>query len=82
MLDDPGDLGWSVRIWGTLTDVFLIVGLPTFIVAVAALAYIASRDLSQRKKLLTSAAASVLFMMGVISFLRWDPLHIVDWFMD
>jgi len=66
MLDDPGDLGWSVRICGILTDVSLIVGLPAFVVAVAALAYTASKGDSPRKKLLTTAAASVVFMICVI----------------
>ncbi len=81
-LDDPGMINRWVDIPYVATGACLVIGLPIFIVAVGTLVYTALRDSAQRKYLLTSAAASVLFMIAAISFLRWDPLQIVNWFMD
>jgi hypothetical protein len=81
-LDDPGMISWWVDIPYFVTGAFLVVGLPTFVVAVGALIYLALRDVARRKHLLLSAAASALFMIAAVCLLRWDPLRIVGWFMD
>jgi hypothetical protein len=81
-LDDPkGIAGW-VGVPYAITGVFLNVGLPAFVAALAALLYQAFRDASGRRHLLAASAVSVLFMLAAISFLWWDPLRIVEWFMD
>jgi hypothetical protein len=81
-LDDPKGIGGWVGVPYAMTGVFLNVGLPAFGAALAALLYSAFRDASRRRYLLTAAAVSVLLMIAAISFLWWDPLRIVAWFMD
>jgi heme A synthase len=81
-LDDPKQIGLWVDIPHTLTDLALMLGLPGFIVAVLALVYCAFRDVAHRKNLLIAAVVCVLCMTVSVAFLRWDPLHAVEWYMD
>ena len=80
--DDPKSIGPWVEVPYSITGVFFNLGLPAFVAALAALLYYAFRDASQRRYFLTAAAVSVLLMIAAISFLWWDPLQIVAWFMD
>src|SRR5215212_1168233 len=72
-LDDPQRIGGWVDVPYAMTGVFINVGLPAFVAALAALLYYAFRDASRRRHLLTVAAVSLLFMIAAISFLWWDP---------
>lgn len=81
-LDDPKQIGLWVDVPHTLTDFALMVGFPVFIIAVLAIVYVAFRDISNRRNLLVAAAVCILCMTGTIAFLRWDPLHAVEWYMD
>jgi hypothetical protein len=80
--NDPSEIGLWVKLLSQITTACLMVGLPTFVVAVCALLYFAYRKPLERAQLLTSAAAAILFMMAAMTFFRWDPLHVFDWFMD
>ena len=81
-LDDPKEIGRWVDIPYDITCIFLVVGFPLFVAAVAALVFYAFRSSSERTRLLTSAVLSIAVMVGVVLFLRWDPLEISNWFMD
>jgi hypothetical protein len=81
-LDDPGSIGLWVDIPCMLTGVLLVLGLPAFLAAVTVLAHRAFHDAAQRKNLLATAAVSVVLMIAVTLFLRWDPWRVGDWFMD
>ena len=81
-LDDPKSIGIWVRILHTTTTLLLTVGLPVFAIMILALLCRAVRDKSRRNRLLLHSGFSTLFMVGAILFLRWDPLHVVEWFMD
>jgi hypothetical protein len=80
--DDPERIGGWFNVPYAITGVLLNVGLPTFLIAVAALIYHAFRDASQRRHLLTAATVSVFFMIAAIAFFWWDPLRILEWFAD
>jgi hypothetical protein len=81
-LDDPKSIGIWVRILHTTTTLILMFGLPVFAIMILALLCRAVRDKSRRSRLLLDLGLSTLFMVGAILFLRWDPLHVVEWFMD
>ena len=80
--DDPKLIGTWVDVPYSITGAFFAVGLPAFVAALAALLYYAFRDESRRRSLLTAAVVSLLLMTAAVSFLWWDPLQIVAWFMD
>ena len=80
--DDPKALGVWVDIPYELTGLFLNIGLPTFPFAIIILFCIALRKREQRTSLAGTAAVALLLAGIAIAFLRWDPLHIADWYFD
>ena len=81
-LDDPKSIGSLVDIPYFITGVLLMFGLPAFAVAVPALIWRASQDEARRTSLLLVSGISLVAMVTVIAFVRWDPLKIVAWYMD
>ena len=80
--DDPKRIGGWVDVPYAITSATINVGLPAFLLVLGALIFQAFRDASQRRYLLRTAAASVVLMIAAICLLWWDPLRIIEWFMD
>jgi len=80
--DHPNDIGWWVSVPHAVTLMLLSIGVPSFPVVISVLIYDAWRYAAQRKQSLMTAAVAVLFVGLAIALVRWDPHHLVDWFMD
>jgi len=81
-LDDPKFIGAWVPVPYTITWILLFVGLPAFAVVVLGILYRAYCDATRRKGLLLVSALSIVCMFAAILVLRWDPLGVVEWYMD
>ena len=81
-LDDPKFIGPLVDVPYTITMLLLLVGLPVFTVAVLVLLHRAYCDETWRKSFLLSSILSIVCMVATVCILRWDPLGVVEWYMD
>ena len=81
-LDDPSTIGVWVNIPYHVAMVLVVFGLPAFGICMGLLLHDSWRNECRRKRSLTIAGAAALGMIGMVLVLRWDPLGIVDWFMD
>jgi hypothetical protein len=81
-IDDPKLIGFSVDIPYFIASFLLVIGLPAFIAGVAFLLYRAACDASCRTRLIIFSAFSIGYMSCAIFMIRWDPLGVVNWFMD
>ena len=81
-LDDPTFIGAWVPVPYTITWILLFVGLPAFAIAVLGILYRAYCDETRRKGLLLVSGLSIVCLVAAILVLRWDPLGVVEWYMD
>jgi hypothetical protein len=81
-LDDPKMIGKWVDVPYIITSILLTIGFPAFAVGVIALLYRAYMDKNRRTNLLRTLVLALSFLFAAIAILRWDPLGVVEWYMD
>ena len=78
-LDDPKHIGSAVSIV-YLVSGLLLLSIPILAIA-GPIAQLATPGRTHSTRA-AYAAISVLLLVGTILLLRWDPFHVVYWYMD
>ena len=84
MLDDPKYIGSGlVEFCFVVTYLLAGLGIPLFCLAVVPLTtvYLVVRPKDWKKRTLDLGIAMALFA-SVILFIRWDPLRVLEWYLD
>ena len=85
-IDDPKSINMVVSCAGSFVFFLVFVGLPIFaVLAVFVLGWGLLRCLLKRPRgmrLVGCACLSMVLMVVAICFLYWDPLSVLNWFMD
>ena len=78
-IDDPSQIGTAVDVHSLMTRVFLISFPVAAICGVGIQFFIPGRRWLWR---FVSAALLIIEWVLVVAFLRWDPLDVMEWFLD
>jgi len=81
-LDDPKSIGLWVDVPYLWTMALLVIGLPLFAGAVLGLLGQAWVDRARRVNCLVCGGLALVGLVAAVSWLRWDPLGVVNWYMD
>jgi hypothetical protein len=82
-LDDPKDIKGFWMWTYDFTGVVLCIGLPVVcVLAGASIVWPLLKKSPQWKARLTETMIGIILLALAIAFIRWDPQHVVEWYMD
>jgi len=82
-LDDPKGINGFWMWTYDFTGIVLCVGLPLVcVVAAASVVWSVLKKSPEWKARTIETVVGIVLLAAGIAFIRWDPQHVVEWFMD